>query len=251
MSCFSPVRLFVTLRTETHRAPLSIGFSRQEYWSGLPCPPPGNRPNPGIEPRSPISQVDSNPNPRRLERVAMPSSRGSSPPRDPTSLLRLLALTGGFFTSGANWEAQTNRTSMKKNQNKNKLISFLNAACPATHRGVESGDSQSCWASRPSSSGPILPATVLALGNTGREVFTRWASRLTARPLLIATGFQHEPWPRESKRFGIPGGAAGRAWDASRLPQLFPAAVFSILTSIALAGRLETLNLCALYKPFP
>ena len=35
------------------QAPLSMGFSRQEYWSGLPCPPPGDLPNPGIEPRSP------------------------------------------------------------------------------------------------------------------------------------------------------------------------------------------------------
>ena len=45
--------------TVAHQAPLSMGFSRQEYWSGLPCPPPGDRPNPGIEPRSPASQVDS------------------------------------------------------------------------------------------------------------------------------------------------------------------------------------------------
>ena len=37
------------------------GFSRQEYWSGLPCPPPGDRPNPGIEPRFPTLQVDSLP----------------------------------------------------------------------------------------------------------------------------------------------------------------------------------------------
>jgi len=36
-----------------------MGFSRQEYWSGLPCPPPGDLPNPGIEPRSPALQVDS------------------------------------------------------------------------------------------------------------------------------------------------------------------------------------------------
>ena len=35
------------------------GFSRQEYWSGLPCPPPGNFPNPGIKPRSPAFQADS------------------------------------------------------------------------------------------------------------------------------------------------------------------------------------------------
>ena len=41
------------------RAPLSVGFSRQEYWSGLPFPPPGDLPNPGIEPRSPTLQADS------------------------------------------------------------------------------------------------------------------------------------------------------------------------------------------------
>ena len=38
-----------------------MGFSRQEYWSGLPFPPPGDLPNPGIEPRSPALQVDSLP----------------------------------------------------------------------------------------------------------------------------------------------------------------------------------------------
>ena len=43
----------------THQAPLSMGFSRQEYWSGLPCPPPGDLPNPGIEPMSPTLQADS------------------------------------------------------------------------------------------------------------------------------------------------------------------------------------------------
>ena len=41
------------------QAPLSLGFSKQEYWSGLPCPPPGNLPDPGIEPRSPALQEDS------------------------------------------------------------------------------------------------------------------------------------------------------------------------------------------------
>ena len=43
------------------QAPLSMGFSRQEYWRGLPCPPPGDLPNPGIEPRSPALQADSLP----------------------------------------------------------------------------------------------------------------------------------------------------------------------------------------------
>ena len=46
LSCFSHVRLFATLWTVACQAPLSIGFSRQEYWSGLPCPPPGDLPNP-------------------------------------------------------------------------------------------------------------------------------------------------------------------------------------------------------------
>jgi len=45
----------VTLWTVAHQAPLSMGFLRQEYWSGLPCLPPGNLPNPGIEPVSPMS----------------------------------------------------------------------------------------------------------------------------------------------------------------------------------------------------
>ena len=42
-----------------HQDPLSMGFSRQEYWSGLPCPPPGDVPDPGIESVSPALQVDS------------------------------------------------------------------------------------------------------------------------------------------------------------------------------------------------
>ena len=56
--------------TVAHQAPLSMGFSRQEYWSGLPCPPPGDLPDPGIEPSSLM------------------------PP----------ALTGGFFTTSTTWE---------------------------------------------------------------------------------------------------------------------------------------------------
>ena len=44
-----------------HQAPLSMEFSRQEYWNVLPCPPPGDLPNPGIEPSSPTSQAHSLP----------------------------------------------------------------------------------------------------------------------------------------------------------------------------------------------
>ena len=43
------------LWTVARQAPLSMGFSRQEYWSGLPCPPPGDLPDPGIEPESPVA----------------------------------------------------------------------------------------------------------------------------------------------------------------------------------------------------
>ena len=71
LSRFSHVRLFSTLWTVAHQAPTSMGFSRQECWSGLPCPPPVDLPNPGIEPTSLMS---------------------------PT-------LAGGFFTASATWEA--------------------------------------------------------------------------------------------------------------------------------------------------
>ena len=61
LNCFSHVWLFATMWTVARQAPLSTGFSRQEYWSGLPCPPPGDFSNPGIEPVSPALQVDSLP----------------------------------------------------------------------------------------------------------------------------------------------------------------------------------------------
>ena len=53
------VQLFVTPWTVAHQAPLSVGSSRQEYWSGLPFPSPGDLPDPGIEPRSPALQADA------------------------------------------------------------------------------------------------------------------------------------------------------------------------------------------------
>ena len=52
---------YVTPWTVAHQPPLSMDFSRQEYWSGLPFPSPGDLLNPGIEPRSPTLQVDSLP----------------------------------------------------------------------------------------------------------------------------------------------------------------------------------------------
>ena len=64
----SRVRLFVTPRTVDYQASPSMGFSRQEHWSGLPFPSPGDLPNLGIEPRSPL-----------LQAVALPSEPSGKP----------------------------------------------------------------------------------------------------------------------------------------------------------------------------
>ena len=67
LSRFSRVQLFATLWTVASQAPLSVGFSRPEYWSGLPCSPPGGlrsagiSPAPPVSPASPALQVDSLP----------------------------------------------------------------------------------------------------------------------------------------------------------------------------------------------
>ena len=58
LSHFISVWLFATLWTVVHQTPLSMGFSRQEYWRGLPFPSPGDLPNPGIKSRSPALQAD-------------------------------------------------------------------------------------------------------------------------------------------------------------------------------------------------
>ena len=77
-SCFSPVRLFVISWTVAFQAPLSMGFSRQEYWSGLPCPP-GDLPDPGTEPTSLMSP----------------------------------ALAGRFFTTSTTWETHLRITNIR------------------------------------------------------------------------------------------------------------------------------------------
>ena len=58
LSHFSRVQLFETLWPVALQAPLSMGFPRQEYWRGLPCPPPGDPSDPEIEPASPVLQPD-------------------------------------------------------------------------------------------------------------------------------------------------------------------------------------------------
>ena len=58
LTCFSPVQLSVTVRTVAPQAPLSVGLSRQEYWTGLPCPPPGELADPGMQPVSTALQAE-------------------------------------------------------------------------------------------------------------------------------------------------------------------------------------------------
>ena len=59
MKSLSRVQLFATPWTVAYQVPSSVGFSRQEYWSGLPFPSPEDLPHPGIEPRSPALQADA------------------------------------------------------------------------------------------------------------------------------------------------------------------------------------------------
>ena len=61
MKSLSHVRLFATPWTVAHQVPPSMGFFRQEYWSGLPFPSPGDLPNPGIKPGSPTLHADALP----------------------------------------------------------------------------------------------------------------------------------------------------------------------------------------------
>ena len=73
----SHVQLFATPWTVAYQAPLSMGFSRQEHWSELPFPSPGDLPDPGTEPGSPILQADSlpsEPSGKRVELMCMGSA---------------------------------------------------------------------------------------------------------------------------------------------------------------------------------
>jgi len=92
--CFSRVQLFATPWTVAHQAPLSLGFSRQEHRSGLPCPPPGDLPDPGIEPIFLMSPAlagrffttSATKKPHRLSQVCLFSTPPSS--QDPAQAVR-------------------------------------------------------------------------------------------------------------------------------------------------------------------
>ena len=88
---FSCVRLFATLWTTAHQAPLSMDFSRQEYWSGSLCPPPGDLPDLGIKSRSPALQADSLPLSHQGRPLDTESKSSSS--MDLENLLYFLKLT--------------------------------------------------------------------------------------------------------------------------------------------------------------
>ena len=91
----SHVQLFPTPWTVADQIPPSMGFSRQEYWSGLPFPSPGDLPNPGLPHcRQILYQLSHKGSPRILEWVAYPFSRGSSRPRNWT---RISCIADGFL----------------------------------------------------------------------------------------------------------------------------------------------------------
>ena len=73
----SPVQLFATPQTVACQVPLSMGFSGQEYWSGLPCSSLWDPPNPGIEPGSPALQADSQPS-EPPERFLLHNTQGTA-----------------------------------------------------------------------------------------------------------------------------------------------------------------------------
>ena len=103
LSRFSRVWPFVTPWAVAHQASLSVEFSRQEFWSGLPCPPPGDLPDPGIKPESLTSP----------------------------------ALAAGFFTNSASWEAPKNGPSSQITGKKQAYsISRRDSAEKPTNQGT-------------------------------------------------------------------------------------------------------------------
>ena len=152
LSCVSHIQLFVTPWTVARQASLSLGFSRQEYWSGLPCPPPGDLPNPGMEPSSYISYIGrqifttsttcmkvsvmSNSlwslgiiQARILEWVDVLFSRGSSQPRDGT---QVSLIAGRFFTVWASRKAHAAAAAAKLLQSCPTLCDPIDGSPPGS-----------------------------------------------------------------------------------------------------------------------
>ena len=89
LSRFSRVRLFATLWTVAYQVPPSMGFSRQEYWSGVPFPSPGDLPHPGIEPGSPALEADA--------LASEPPGKPSKRPPNRSMLLQMAKFCSFFF----------------------------------------------------------------------------------------------------------------------------------------------------------
>ena len=177
VSDFSHVQLFTTLWTVAHQAPLSMGFSRQEYWSGLPFPSPRGLPDPGI---------------------------------DPTSLTSP-ALAGGFFTTSTTRDLSaivdtTDYLSFLNHFGPKIVLAplrdlpFLPPSLPPSYTGVPPG----------SSLGPAPAWFILSLGNHSHSEcpghLTGWWSINLYSAQAGLLGFRATASP----------GAGGRAWGSLR-----------------------------------
>ena len=151
-SRFQGVWLFVSPWTVAHQAPLSMGFSRQEYWSALPGPPPGDLPDPGIEPVSP-------------------------------------ALAGGFFTTSATWEAHVLYQSSSKRISWTSVTGELlnNANPPVPFQTYRISASKGIWQPGLSTShtgnGPTCPGEPL-LSMLTHQNGANWCKNPKAETLL-------------------------------------------------------------------
>ena len=104
MKSFSRVRLFATLWMVAYHAPPSMGFSRQQYWSGLPFPSPGNLHSPGIEPRFPALQADTLPPEPPRKPQHHPTGLSSTHSPQPASYFRVNPHVPAFLTRlGTSW----------------------------------------------------------------------------------------------------------------------------------------------------
>ena len=139
MKSFSCVWHLATPWTVAYQDPLSMGFSRQEYWSGLPFPSPGDLPNPGIKPAS----------------------------------LTSLALAGEFFTSSATWEAQKKVKLLSRVQLCNPMYCSLPGS--SVHGIFQARVLE--WVAISFSSRSSQPRDLTRVSHTAGRCFTVWATR--------------------------------------------------------------------------
>ena len=119
LSCFSRVQFFATPWIVAHQVPLSMGFFRQEYWSGLLCPPPGDLPDPGVKPTSLMSP----------------------------------ALAGGFFTASINhlpWKTSRMLIFIVESASQHTILQHPSSGFPSQNKSLKSSQWQDvCLLQRP------------------------------------------------------------------------------------------------------